>query len=113
MKNNNPYVGGIPDCWYSGSRRDLWIEYKYLAVKIPKAKVVPDLSKLQLRWLNARHAEGRNVLVIVGFKDGGVKFNTPEEWENGLDPCLFLERAASRKDLATYISNYCGEFPNE
>lgn len=107
MKNNNPYVGGIPDCWYSGLKSDLWVEYKFIPVKTPKSQVVPDLSKLQLRWLKGRLKEGRNVLVIVGFKDGGVKFTTPEEWENGIDPFEFLARAVSRKDLAAYIYKHC------
>ena len=39
MKNNNPYNGGIADVWYSGSKADLWIEYKF--VKLPARDTTP------------------------------------------------------------------------
>ena len=79
MKNHNPYNAGIADCWYSGRRGDLWVEYKF--VKIPKrASTIidlvsggdPPLSRLQQEWLKARYEEGRSVGVIVGTEDGGI-----------------------------------------
>ena len=83
MKNHNQYNGGIADVWYSG-KKDLWIEYKFIAVpkrpgtiidlinKPPKGDSV--ISTLQQQWLHDRHSEGRNVGVIVGSKEGGVWF---------------------------------------
>ena len=81
MKNHNQYNGGIADVWYSGNK-DLWIEYKFIAVpkrldtvidlisRTPKNDSV--ISTLQQEWLKDRHVEGRNVGVIIGSKDGGV-----------------------------------------
>lgn len=79
MKNHNPYNSGIADCWYSGRRGDLWVEYKF--VQIPKrastivdisAGESPPLTKLQQEWLKGRHSEGRSVGVIIGTPDGGI-----------------------------------------
>jgi len=83
MKTNNPYVAGIPDCYYSGIGGDLWIEYKYIA-KLPKNGVAEiALSALQRRWVEGRAAEGRNVAVIVGSPEGVMIFDgaafVPEE----------------------------------
>lgn len=108
MKNNNPYVGGIPDCWYSGAQSDLWIEYKYKAIEIPKARMIPDLSKLQLRWIKDRQDEGRTIWVVYGTKKGGVVYHTPTEMEKGLEPLEFLERIQTRKEIATQIAYYTG-----
>ncbi|MGK3946215.1 hypothetical protein ABK046_48675, partial [Streptomyces caeruleatus] len=73
MKNHNQYNGGIADVWYSGSKADLWIEYKF--VKLPArdtTPITPGLSELQQLWLRERHSEGRNVGVVVGAKEGGI-----------------------------------------
>lgn len=102
-KMNNPYRGGTPDVWYSGEDRDCWIEYKY-AARIPgKGKVVPDLSPLQKEWLKGRHAEGRLVFVIVGTKDGGVVFSTPDAWEDGMPVDEFRKALRSKALVASFI----------
>lgn len=105
MKNHNAYVGGIPDCWYSGSVDDLWIEYKYLPINKPNATVVPNLSQQQLYWIRNRLEEGRNVWVIVGYKPGGVIYRDYTEMEKGIPPDVFLQRSMTRKDLAKEIQN--------
>lgn len=85
MKNNNPYLGGIPDVWYSGKGGDAWVEYKYLD-KLPvrgTTKININLSALQTQWLNDRRAEGRSVFVVVGVAGGGVIMRNGEwneEW---------------------------------
>ena len=80
-KMHNPYRGGTPDVWYSGTGGDLWVEYKW-AEKFGKL-VVPALSPLQLDWLTKRKAEGRNVLVVVGSKAGAVSLSTVNAWTSG------------------------------
>ena len=79
MKNHNEFNAGIADCWYSGRKNDLWVEYKFVVVPARDATRIdlvggkaPALSHLQQEWLQARHKEGRNVVVIVGSKAGGV-----------------------------------------
>lgn len=107
MKNYNPYVAGVPDTWYSGDVRDLWVEYKYIPVKGPKKTVVPDLSQQQRRWISRRIAEGRAVWVIVGCKSGGVIYNTVEDMLSGLSPEVFRAKLLERKELANQIWSFC------
>lgn len=104
MKNNNPYTGGIPDCWYSGQSGDLWVEYKYLPTMPVRADVHPAklLSALQLQWLNGRHTEGRNVAVIIGAPKGGVLL-VDRAWEMSMSPQLFGSLIRSKDDLIEWI----------
>lgn len=105
MKNHNQYIGGIPDCWYSGKSGDLWIEYKYvdpLPVNVP-IRPLELLSRLQDGWLNARHKEGRKVAVIIGCKDGGVILRHTE-WDNEIPVHTFKSLIKSVSDLAEWIN---------
>ena len=105
------FNSGQADVWYSG-KKDLWIEYKFIAVpkrpntvidlinKPPKGDSV--ISTLQQQWLHDRHSEGRNVGVIVGSKEGGVWFKGLE-WATLYTAAEFSSWATSRKQLATII----------
>lgn len=82
-KMHNIYRGGTADFWYSGNLDDLWVEFKYVTA-VPKRAAVwvhKELSALQLEWLSKRHAEGRNVVVILGTPYNGwvYEFKT---WES-------------------------------
>ncbi len=102
MKNNNEYTSGIWDCWYSGTKRDMWVEYKFLD-RIPvKEAFVPALSALQVHWGNERRKEGRNMAVIVGCKEGGVIFEKGD-WENPITNAAFKIRIRSRAEIAAWI----------
>ena len=104
MKNHNQYNGGIADVWYSGSKNDLWIEYKF--VNVPKRDatvIIPGLSELQKDWLKTRYLEGRSVGVIIGSKNGGVWLPNIE-WVQPLSTGEFLSRILSRHALADLIS---------
>ena len=103
IKNHNAYNSGQPDCWYSGNAADLWVEYKFIAIpKRDNTVIVPELSALQQEWLASRHAEGRQVGVIVGSKDGGVWF-PGIAWRDYLQAGHFRSALASRKTLAVTI----------
>ena len=105
----NPYRAGIPDVWYSGFERDLWVEYKYRTLK-NRNRIVPTLSAQQLYWIKNRKAEGRTCWVIVGMHDGGVIIKDYKHMEEGIDNYDVL----SRKELAGRISLYCNtRSPNE
>jgi hypothetical protein len=107
MKNNNPYTGGVADCWYSGTKGDLWIEYKYIIIpKRPDTEITLGLSALQLEWLRNRHNEGRHVKVVAGATEGGVIF-TKLDWEQTILAQNFRERLRTRKELAEYIKMKC------
>lgn len=106
-KMNNPYRGGTADVWYSGSDGDLWVEYKYLE-RIPRsAKILPDLTPQQARWLNNRYSEGRNVAVVLGTPTGGVIYRE-QDWMVEYDQASLLARVRSRSDLAQWILSQVG-----
>lgn len=96
--------------WYSGSHKDMWIEYKYITNVPVKSSIKLQLSELQKLWLRDRHAEGRNVAVICGCKQGGVVF-TDRDWENPTEPSVFTSRILTRKDVAQWIFDQISERP--
>ena len=106
-KMHNPYRGGTPDVWYSGKTRDIWVEYKFVAIPArAETLVIPNLSALQLNWLKLRHGEGRHVAVVVGCKTGGVILQDPSRWEFGLTTQEFRDALQSRKSVAEFISTF-------
>lgn len=108
MKNNNQFESGIADSWYSGNRSDLWVEYKYVPKLPVRVNVKIDLSEHQKGWLRGRHAEGRNVAVVIGSPEGGVVFKGLE-WENyiehGIPLSTFRVMARSKPEVAEWIRN--------
>lgn len=116
MKNHNQYNGGIADCWYSGVSGDLWVEYKFLSLPKRQNTLIslvdgknPPLSRLQQQWLCDRKKEGRNVFVIVGAKNGGVIFTSPEEWAASFTAQQFTALLMDRKAIAGRIFEFCTE----
>lgn len=105
MKTHNPYLGGIPDIFYSGTKTDLWVEYKFIPKITPAQCRSPNLSALQLDWINGRHEEGRNVAVIVGSPTGGVLM-LDCEWQSFFDVDQFKGRVKTRAELAEWIANF-------
>lgn len=103
MKTNNPYVAGVPDCYYSGPRGDLWIEYKYVAKLPVKVPVPVDLSKLQRHWLEGRHAEGRNVAVVVGSPEGAIVLRV-QQLDMEVTANDFRKRMVARDQIAEWIA---------
>jgi hypothetical protein len=102
MKTNNPYVAGIPDCYYSGSGGALWVEYKFIIVpKRPTTLITDGVSSLQAHWLNGRHEEGRNVAIIIGSKGGGIILRATDY--RVINAHEFQSRAISRAEIAGWI----------
>lgn len=104
MKTNNPYVAGIPDCYYSGKKGELWVEYKFIVIPKRETTLIEvNLSALQTAWLQGRHDEGRNVAIIVGSSEGGVVLNAYDT--RPITPKDFRVRIKSRPDLANWIAS--------
>lgn len=110
MKNHNAYNAGIADVWYDGVQ-DLWVEYKF--IQIPKRADTlidlvggknPSLSALQQKWLKDRHANGRQVGVIVGSADGGV-WMPGDSWDTQFTAKQFRDHLLTRAELAAQIVN--------
>lgn len=108
-KMNNPFRAGTADFWYSGVKGDLWIEYKYIPKLPTRTTILPDLSPRQLKWLNDRAAEGRNVHVIVGHPNGGVVW--PVAFDQPMQPAAFEKLSLTRAQLASWILEVTGESP--
>jgi len=106
MKNHNEFVSGVPDVWYSGGCRDLWVEYKYSPVTFFRKSATPELSNQQLLWIRGRQEEGRNVWAILGYKKGGIIFRTWQEMVAGIDPIDVPARTLSRQELTTTIVRF-------
>ena len=109
IKNHNVYNAGQADCWYSGTRADLWVEYKFIVVPKLDASEIdicggkkPDLSHLQQEWLRGRHREGRQVGVIIGCKEGGV-WLPGVKWECSFSALVFRKKILNRAQLAQTI----------
>ena len=110
MKNHNPYVGGVPDCWYSGGSSCLWVEYKFLVIPKRPATIVdfcaeknPLLSVLQQEWIRSRHIEGRNVGVIIGSISGGL-WLPGVSWQTPLPTGEISKRLITKKAVAELIT---------
>lgn len=105
-KMNNPYNSGTADGWYSASGGDLWVEFKHLPSTPQRATISPAklLSELQLRWLNGRHGEGRNVAVVIGCPAGGVVL-VDRAWETTLSAEVFRSLMLSVDNVADWIRN--------
>lgn len=106
MKNNNPFVAGVPDVWYSGNLSDLWVEFKWLPRTPQRGSVLPVklLSELQAQWLLDRHSEGRKVAVIIGCPDGGVVL-PGDTWKREISVKEFSDLVQSRPALAQWITS--------
>lgn len=103
MKTHNPYVAGIPDCYYSGNKDALWVEYKFI-VKLPvNVPVAINLSALQKAWLESRYGEGRNVAVIVGSPEGAVILHPPQ-LNQEITAYDFRETMLAPQDVAGWIA---------
>lgn len=109
MKNHNEFNAGIADCWYSGTMADLWVEFKFIVVPVRDDTCInlttgknPPISFLQQDWLESRAAEGRNVGVIVGSKDGGVWF-PGTSWKEAMPAKKFRMLLKNRRELSDII----------
>ena len=97
----NTLQNGIPDCYFSSIKGDLWLEVKWVnsLPKRPDTLVDVKLSPLQLRWLLNRQAEGRNVAVLVG-SPVGCAILTTQYIGDKIKPG---ELKLTRKEVATWI----------
>jgi hypothetical protein len=98
----NVMQNGVPDCYFSGSAGDLWIEVKYLSrlPKKPDTKFKINVSELQNQWLTARSNEGRNVAVILGSKEGCRIFDQ-NDWSI---PITRIDLIHTRADIVEWIT---------
>ena len=105
MKTHNPFIGGVPDVWYSGPTGDLWVEYKFIVLPKRDSTIIKvDLSALQEEWLTERDREGRCCRVIIGCKEGGVIL---KDWSKEIRTGEFKSLLQTRKEIAEHITSNC------
>ena len=110
LKLNVAYAKGVPDCYYSGSKRDLWNEHKYFKTLPPTIDLTKTTitSALQQLWLNQRHKEGRHVGMIVGSSEGHLLLPRLS-WQQPIPRDEFKARAHKNyKALAREIIDLLG-----
>lgn len=107
-KINDKYAGGVPDAFYAGPARCLFIEYKY--VKLPKRSttlVKTSLSEQQKRWLDRMSSMDKHVAIVIGSAIGNIIID--KDWDYPIPTGLFRQRAMSTKAVAQWISAFCLE----
>lgn len=102
-KINASYEAGVPD-WYASDSLDWWVENKRVASKLPPLSLdltshKKYLSMNQQLWLQRRHAEGRNVGVIV-FGQAGHLWLPGLSYQQPISRLEYLDRAVDMKALA-------------
>ena len=116
-KISTSYVRGIPDWWASGSKTDLWVENKRIhndPALPPEVLDLTDTDKYlsvhQQLWLEGRHAEGRNVGVVVFSKVGHIFF-PGVSWKTPITREQFMMFAMAKHELAEHLIDIIGEKP--
>ena len=110
-KINDPYHGGVPDCFYSGPDGHCFVEYKFKK-ELPKRDTTPinfNLSAQQTIWLIERNKQNvpcylvlavGNLVVITQDFAKANKYLTGE----------FLEDSMLFKDFIDKLDKMCVEY---
>ena len=111
LKLNLAFTAGVPDVWYSGTKRDLWSEHKRLVNLPPVLKLYEHkyLTKLQQKWLKDRQAEGRNTCVVVFTQDWGHVLFQGLSWDRPIPKREFIMRSRNMVQLADDIKRVLNE----
>lgn len=109
MKNHNQFNAGIADCWYSGVKRDLWVEYKFVTIPKRDDTVIKfGFSELQVAWLDGRNAEGRFIATVIGSSEGGVILGVTSGTIREMTTEKFRAHLRTKKEIAQYITTVVG-----
>jgi hypothetical protein len=106
-KIHDNITSGIPDAYFSGPARDLWIEFKF-ANELPKQINLvtrqghPCLSHKQTNWLDRRQAEGRNVAVVLSNMQSSIILINGD-WHDTIDTTT--QMTLSRQQVAEWITH--------
>jgi hypothetical protein len=101
-------ANGTPDYYYDGPGGDLWVEYKSRSAMPRNGIVVPELTPLQLAWLERRYNHSlphvANAVVVVGLPNRtAVMMRLPTEWREG----KHVRYARPLEEIAAWITGFC------
>lgn len=104
LKTNMPYTAGIPDCYYSGPKGCMWIEYKREGNTPTEAQWV---------FLVLRASEGRDVGIAFFLTDGSIGYITGVDIIPAIGVPIaqvrFTERFKNAQAFAAFIKRKVGE----
>ena len=107
----NPYVGGIPDRYYEGSKKHVWIEFKHIKKDTLQFDARTRITGNQREWLtrNYRHGHYPHVIVGVGLTHGFI-LDRPRDWDWIWFPDInvhqYKEIMMPIDDIAIYIERF-------
>jgi hypothetical protein len=103
-KIHDTFAGGVPDAFYAGRLRTLFVEYKYVKT-FPKRDTSPirtSLSTQQMHWLNRLHDLNQPVAVVIGCEKLAVVL-TNKTWSEYIPKKDFMHKAVSFADVSNWI----------
>lgn len=106
-KINDSYAGGVPDAFYAGAARCLFVEYKF--VKIPvrnSTNLKINLSEQQKLWLDKMQNIDQSVAVVVGSQTNALIL-TNGAWNESINKATYLQLASNVTNVAIWIHNHC------
>lgn len=106
-KINDPYHGGVPDCFYSGPGGFCFMEYKYKDKKPvrPTTPIKFNLTQQQRDWLYKQHNFGLPIYAAMGINDKVLL--TQDFYKKSFSVQEFEEKAVHVKEFVNIISNIC------
>jgi len=106
-KINDPYHGGVPDCFYSGPNGFCFMEYKYKDKKPARqtTKIKFSLTEQQRAWLYKQHKFGIPVYAVLGIKNEVLL--TQDFYKKEFSIQEFEEKAVHVKEFVNIIVNIC------
>ena len=113
-KIHDTYAGGVPDAFYAGPARCLFVEYKYLPT-LPKRKtttIKTSLSPNQKHWLDRMLSLDQFVAVVIGSPAASIILINGA-WHSDITLYTFSKYATSANNIATWITRTCTEQHNE
>lgn len=108
-KINADFAPGVPDSFYEGEKRDLWVEYKFIGKLPAKDSTLINPEKLltpkQLLWLQRRGEVRGDCWVIIGSPGNrGCLLYTPMEWITPITKETFIRKSLSTREIGLQIS---------
>ena len=110
-KINDPYTGGVPDCFYSGPAGHCFVEYKFKK-ELPKRDTTPinfNLSTQQQLWLTERSKQGVPCYVALAV-DNLVVLTQSFSKANAYLTKDFLDDSMLFEDFVAKITEMCVKY---
>lgn len=106
-KINDSYAGGVPDAFYAGAARCLFVEYKFVKIPIRNSTNLKiNLSEQQKLWLDKMQNIDQSVAVVIG-SEAGALILINSAWNKSINKATYLELSSDTANVAAWIYNHC------